>query len=170
MKTWKALLAIAVLAGTAAAHAHESTGRKAGPVHKEQKAFGIAGDARAVTRTIRIAMSDDMRFTPNGIEVGQGETIRFVVANRGKVLHELVIGTRKELDEHAALMARFPNMEHEEPHMAHVKPGGTGEVVWNFNRPGTFNFACLVAGHYQAGMVGTIIVKRHAAHKEGHKP
>jgi plastocyanin len=28
----------------------------------------------------------------------------------------------------------------------------------NFNRPGEFDFACLIAGHYQAGMVGKITV------------
>jgi hypothetical protein len=74
--------------------------------------------------------------------------------------NEIVLGTRKELDEHAALMQRFPNMEHDEPYMSHVKPAKTGEIVWNFNRVGDFEFACLVPGHYQAGMVGKIKVVR----------
>ena len=55
-------------------------------------------------------------------------------------------------------MVKFPNMEHDEPYMAHVKPGESGEIVWTFNRPGDFDFACLIAGHYQAGMVGKIKV------------
>jgi uncharacterized cupredoxin-like copper-binding protein len=80
------------------------------------------------------------------------------VKNTGQVLHELVIGTRKELDEHAALMMKFPTMEHDEPYMTHVKPGAQGEVIWTFNRPGNFDFACLIAGHYQAGMTGKINV------------
>ena len=103
-------------------------------------------------------MNDDMRFTPGKIEVKQGETIRFTLKNNGKLLHEIVIGTKKDLDEHAALMVKYPNMEHDEPYMAHVAPGKSGEIVWNFNRVGDFDFACLVAGHYQAGMVGTIKV------------
>ena len=74
-------------------------------------------------------------------------------------MHELVIGTRQELDEHATLMAKFPGMEHDEPYMAHVAPGKTGALVWNFNRVGEFDFACLIPGHYQAGMVGKINVK-----------
>jgi uncharacterized cupredoxin-like copper-binding protein len=125
---------------------------------KEQKSWGIAGDARAVKRTITVTMGDDMRFTPDRIEVKQGQVVRFVVTNGGQLAHEFVIGTKAELDEHAALMLKFPNMEHDEPNMAHVKPGGSGEVVWNFNRAGQFEFACLVAGHYQAGMVGKLNV------------
>ncbi|MEO7403959.1 MAG: cupredoxin family protein [Burkholderiales bacterium] len=128
-------------------------------VKKEQKAWGIAGDAKSIKRTITVAMSDLMRFSPDTIEVKRGETIRFVLKNDGKQMHEMVIGTKKELDEHAALMVRFPNMEHDEPYMAHVAPGKTGDIVWTFNRVGEFDFACLIAGHYQAGMVGKIKVR-----------
>lgn len=74
------------------------------------------------------------------------------------MLHEFVIGTRAELDEHVAMMARFPGMQHDEPYMAHIAPGQSGEMIWTFNRAGEFDFACLIAGHYQAGMVGTIRV------------
>ena len=135
------------------------------PVKKEQKAWGIAGDAKAVKRTITLTMTDNMRFTPDKIEVKQGETVRFVLKNDGKLMHEMVIGTKQELDEHAALMMKFPDMEHDEPYMAHVGPGKTGEIIWTFNRAGDFDFACLIAGHYQAGMVGKIIVARTAANK-----
>ena len=128
------------------------------PVAKEQKDWGIAGDARAVRRTITIRMTDDMRFAPRHIEVREGETVRLRAENKGQVLHEIVIGTRAALDAHADMMARHPGMEHEEPHMAHVAPGKKGDIVWHFNRPGRFDFACLIPGHYQAGMTGTITV------------
>jgi uncharacterized cupredoxin-like copper-binding protein len=143
------------------AHAHEQKAHtaKAAPEKKEQKPWGIAGDIKGVKRTIHVAMTDDMRFSPDSIEVKQGEVVKFVVKNQGKMLHEFVIGTKKELDEHAALMLKFPNMEHDEPYMTHVNPGETGQVVWHFNRAGEFDFACLIAGHYQAGMVGKIKVK-----------
>ncbi|MDB5858896.1 MAG: plastocyanin [Ramlibacter sp.] len=171
MKLSKALLAMAVLTAALAAGAHgsEDHAKKAGPVRKEQKAFGIAGDSKAVKRTVRLTMSDSMRFTPDVIDVRQGDTIRITLNNSGQVLHEMVIGTKQELEEHAALMVRFPNMEHDEPYMAHVKPGSTGEIVWTFNRPGSFDFACLVAGHYQAGMVGRINVRRTETLKQGSK-
>lgn len=140
------------------AHGNEDHAKKAGPVKKEQKAWGIAGDAKTVNRTITFAMTDDMRFTPDKIDVRQGETLKFVIKNGGKVMHEMVIGTRKDLDEHAALMQKFPTMEHEEPYMAHVGPGKTGEIIWTFNKPGNFDFACLIAGHYQGGMLGKVTV------------
>lgn len=125
---------------------------------KEQKPWGIAGDAKHVRRTIQVTMTDNMRFSPDRIEVRQGETVRLEVKNAGKVLHELVIGTRQELDEHAAMMKKHPGMEHDEPYMAHVVAGKTGQLVWNFNRAGDFEFACLIPGHYEAGMIGKIRV------------
>jgi len=136
---------------------HKGTGKPAAVV-KEQKPWGIAGDAGAVKRTFNISMTDNMRFSPDRLDVRQGETVRLRLANTGKLMHELVIGTRKELDEHAALMVRFPNMAHDEPYMAHVGPGEGGEIIWTFNRAGEFDFACLIAGHYQAGMTGKIRV------------
>lgn len=125
---------------------------------KEQKPWGIAGDAPSVSRSIEIRMADSMRFSPAHIEVSLGETIRFVHFNDGAVMHEFVLGTAAELAEHAELMKRFPGMEHDEPYMAHVPPGETGEIVWHFNQPGEFDFACLLPGHFEAGMVGTIKV------------
>jgi uncharacterized cupredoxin-like copper-binding protein len=130
-----------------------------GAVKREQKEWGIAGDAKAVTRTIEVRMLDSMRFVPNRVDVRQGDTIRFVHRNDGKVMHEFVIGTKKENEEHAALMMKFPNMEHDEPYMAHVGPGKTAEIIWTFNRSGEFEFACLIPGHYAAGMAGTVAVR-----------
>ena len=86
--------------------------------------------------------------------------MRFVHRNAGKVLHEFVIGTKQELADHAALMRKYPGMEHDEPYMAHVAAGKTAEMIWTFNREGEFEFACLVPGHYEAGMVGKIVVKK----------
>lgn len=174
MKVNHALMA-AVLVGAswgAAAHGREDHDQKAGPVTMEQKPWGIAAAPKAAKRTIELTMGDNMRFTPDLIEVRQGEVVKLVVHNGGQMLHEIVIGTKKELEAHAALMVRFPNMEHDEPYMSHVKPGTSGQITWNFNRPGEFDFACLVAGHYQAGMVGKIKVAA-AANKDrrgdGHK-
>jgi uncharacterized cupredoxin-like copper-binding protein len=130
----------------------------AGPVKKEQTDWGIAGDRRDARRTIEVGMGDDMRFRPDRIEVRVGETVRFVVKNHGRQMHEFVIGTKAENAKHAELMLKHPGMEHDAPYMAHVEPGKSGEIVWTFNRAGEFEFACLIAGHFQAGMVGTIQV------------
>lgn len=160
---WSQILAIGALAGLAAAvHAHgdDAPAQNAGPVQREQTAWGIGGDAASVRRTVEIRMLDTMRYTPDRIDVQEGETIRLVMINTGQTRHELVIGTKKGLERHAALMQKFPNMEHEEPYMAHVAPGTTGEIIWTFNRAGDFDFGCLMPGHYEAGMAGTIHVAR----------
>lgn len=158
------LVMVMTLAATSAAwshgdKAHAPARASAAP---EQKPWGIAGDARTATRTIVLNMTDRMRFEPDHLTVREGDTVRIVVRNTGRMLHELVIGTPEELDTHAELMKRFPDMEHDEPWMVHVAPGRSGRIVWTFNRPGTFAFACLIAGHYQAGMVGRIDVRARA--------
>ena len=162
MNTLKFIAACAALTGAAAAFSHETQHppRKAtsSAMPAEQKAWGIAGQPRAVRRTIEIAAADDMSFTPSVIEVREGDTVRLRLKNRGKDLHELVLGTPAEIESHAALMKKHPTMEHDEPWMTHVQPGKTGEVVWHFNRAGDFDFACLVKDHYELGMAGRIRV------------
>jgi uncharacterized cupredoxin-like copper-binding protein len=153
------LLALSSLPPRALAHGGSDHARRAAAaVKKEQKPWGIAGERKAARRTVEIRMTDAMRFAPDRIEVWQGETVRLVHRNTGKVMHEFVLGTPEELKEHAELMKKFPDMEHDEPYMAHVPPGKTGEIVWTFNRAGTFDFACLIPGHFDAGMVGRIVV------------
>lgn len=123
-------------------------------------ALGRPADTRFATRTIEVVMSDNMRFEPRRIDIKLGETIRFSVRNDGNVKHEMVLGTTAELKKHAALMARFPEMEHEDPNAVSVAPGMTGEFAWTFTKPGTFDFACLIPGHFEAGMKGKIQVKK----------
>ena len=162
MKTFtiKLIAAYTIVTMATASSAHENTPHKAksATVVKEQKEWGVAGDAKVAKRIISVSMGDEMRFTPDAITIKQGETIRFVVKNDGKQMHEMVIGTKKELDAHAAQMVKFPSMEHDEPYMAHVSSGKSQSLIWTFNRAGDFEFACLIAGHYQAGMVGKITV------------
>lgn len=139
-------------------------------VKMEQTDWGIAGQAKAAKRVIHIRMLDTMRFAPDHFTVKQGETVKLVIHNSGKMLHEFVIGTTPALKEHAALMVKFPDMQHDEPYMAHVPPGKTETLHWQFNRAGEFAFACLIAGHYQSGMKGKIkvIASKPAKHDAMH--
>jgi uncharacterized cupredoxin-like copper-binding protein len=154
------LLALALLGSPAYAHGPEGHGqRHAGGNYKvTQMPFGIAGDKAKAKRTVFVSLGDDMRFSPSRIEVRQGEVIRFVFRNKGKLLHEWVLGSDQELKDHAEMMRKHPDMDHDEIHMVHVPPGKTDELIWHFNRAGSFGFACLVAGHYEAGMAGTVVV------------
>lgn len=153
-----AILTAATLAGSSAL-AHGTATHADGPnLEMVEKAFGRTGDPKKVTRTIRIGAHDTMRYSPSQITVRQGETIRFVVANRGEVFHETVLGTIDELKEHAEWMKKHPTMEHDAPYMVHLPPGKKGEMVWQFTEVGEFYFACLIPRHFEAGMVGSIKV------------
>lgn len=143
------LIATAVLADASHNHASEN----------EDAAIGKPGEADKVSRTINVKMSDAMRFTPSRITVKRGDTVKFVAKNTGKVKHEMVLGSADELKEHAELMRKFPDMQHADPNQVSVEPGKTGEIVWQFTQAGTFEFACLQPGHFEAGMVGKVIVK-----------
>jgi uncharacterized cupredoxin-like copper-binding protein len=156
----RALVAAAVLAVSLPSGAHENhAGKAAGAQPMVETAFGRTGDSKRVVRTIRVGMADTMRFTPAAIEIKRGETIRFEVANSGKVMHEMVLGTLQDLKDHAELMRKHPGMEHDEPYMAHVAPGKTAAIVWQFTKAGEFHYGCLVPGHFEAGMVGRITVR-----------
>lgn len=151
--------AMSALASSAFAHGDGKDGKKAAqPISSEETTFGREGDPKKVSRTINVDMSDQMRFTPVELTVRQGETIRFRVKNSGKVMHEMVLGTMDDLKKHAEMMRKHPGMEHDEPYMAHVAPGKVETMVWQFTRSGEFHYGCLVAGHFEAGMVGKVKV------------
>lgn len=162
LRSLSLLFAITATLAAAAAFAHsDSHGKKSAPspaTSAEEKSFGKPADAKKAARTISVDMSDQMRFTPSALTVKQGDTVKFVVKNSGKVMHEFVLGTMKELKEHAELMKKHPGMEHDEPYMAHVAPGRTAILAWQFTRAGEFHFGCLLPGHFEAGMVGNIKV------------
>lgn len=147
------LLAIALLAVTSAASA---AGSHAGG-HGDSP-IGKPGVASKVSRTINVDMVSGMRFKPSDIQVKKGETIRFVLKNTDGVKHEFSLGTQQELLEHYEVMKKFPGMEHDEPNKISLAPGKQGEVIWQFTKADTVNFACLHPGHFDAGMKGRVIV------------
>ena len=144
----------------ASGHGNESKGLPRKAISEVvEKPFGRSADAKKPARTIKVDMSDKMRFTPEVLSIKRGETVRFLVKNSGKTMHEMVLGTMQELKEHAELMRKFPEMEHDEPYMAHVKPGHTEALAWQFTKAGEFFFGCLIPGHFEAGMMGRIVVR-----------
>lgn len=134
----------------AGGHGHDS----------DETAIGKPGVASKASRTVTIEMTDNMRYTPADIQVKQGETVRFIVKNKGQVKHELSLGTQKELLEHLEQMKKFPDMEHDEPSKVTLAPGKQGEIIWQFTKAGAVNFACLMPGHYEAGMKGQVKVSK----------
>ena len=141
------------------AHGDKGASKEKKVISTEEKSFGREGDPRKVSRTINVDMSDKMRFSPDTLELKRGDIVRFEAKNSGKVMHEMVLGTMKELKQHAELMKKHPGMEHDEPYMAHVSPGKTERIVWQFTKPGEFYYGCLIPGHFEAGMIGKIVVR-----------
>ena len=137
---------------------HDSSHNHQPKVHTLQTEFGRYDPDMHPTITIKIGMSDQMRFTPALINVKKGEVVEFHHTNHGKLMHEFVLGTSSSLDHHAKMMKKNPSMPHDKPYMVHVAPGDTGKNIWQFSEAGQFSFACLIPGHYEAGMRGTVIV------------
>ena len=162
MDKYAAMLAAAMLAAAfpAAGHGDEKHAKpkKGAAISADQHPWGREGDPAKASRTVLVNMADTMRFSPSQMKVKRGETVKFVVSNAGKTMHEMVIGTEQELKSHAELMKKFPGMEHDAPYMAHVAPGKKETITWTFDKPGTFMYGCLVPGHWEAGMKGTIVV------------
>jgi uncharacterized cupredoxin-like copper-binding protein len=150
----------AIAAPGAAGHSHGHGGGQ-GHAHESFSA-GEPGDPKKPARTIKIIMREDgkkMLFEPARIEVRRGEQVRFVLDNAGTEDHEFVLATVKENKKHAEQMKKNPGMEHDDPNGKRLAIAHTAEIVWKFTKKGTFEYACLIPGHYEAGMYGTVIVK-----------
>jgi len=160
------IIALGIASTAFRAHGDPKRGNSEGQhADHHASAAGKPGDSSKVSRTVTVEMSDTMRFMPANINVKRGETVKFVAKNIGKIKHEMVLGTTKELKEHAEMMRKMPGMEHDDSNQVSVEAGKSGEFVWQFNKAGTFDFACLEPGHFEAGMVGKVIVAKAPVNK-----
>jgi uncharacterized cupredoxin-like copper-binding protein len=153
-----------VLTATAAILATHIATPHSALAHEEHAHFsaGRPGDPQKPARVVKIKMfegSGKMGYEPARVEVRQGEQIRFVLQNDGEEDHEFILATVAENRKHAEAMKKNPDMEHDDPNAKRLLPHGHGEIVWKFTKRGHFEFACLIPGHYEKGMVGKIIVK-----------
>ncbi|MDY7065204.1 hypothetical protein PsexTeo8_16310 [Pseudomonas extremaustralis] len=145
-------------------------------------AFGQPASADKATRTVEVVMQD-MSFSPKSLDVKAGETVHFVLVNKGQLLHEFNLGDAAMHAEHQKQMMQMQSggmmsatgmgkmdhsamghgemggMKHDDPNSVLVEPGKTAELTWTFSKATGLEFACNIPGHYQAGMVGKINVK-----------
>ena len=181
-KTLPNLLRISLLAGFTTIAA--ASAAFASPGHS--LAFGEAAKAEQATRTVTITMRDNL-YEPESLTVKPGEIVRFVLVNKGELLHEFNIGTAamhaKHQEEMAMMMQHgmltptgmnhdmskmdhskmggmnMGDMKHDDPNSVLVEPGKSAEIVWKFPKEATLEFACNVPGHYESGMMGPIRIK-----------
>ncbi|HZD53745.1 MAG TPA: cupredoxin family protein [Woeseiaceae bacterium] len=139
------------------AHAHE------GHSHEHQRfSAGVPGDPDRPSRTVQVVMREigaKMAFVPDRLAVRQGEQIHFKIRNAGKLEHEFVLATTEDNLQHEKAMRAQPAMEHHDANMLRLKPGTAGDLLWRFTKAGVFEFACLIPGHREAGMLGRVTVK-----------
>lgn len=130
--------------------------------HGEYSA-GQPGDPKKPARIVLVTMreTDDgkMIYVPDRVDVKRGEQIRFIVTNAGAIPHEFTIASTEDNLKHAEEMKKNPEMEHDDPNSKTIQPKKKAEIVWRFSKPGSFEFACLIPGHREAGMIGTVGVK-----------
>jgi uncharacterized cupredoxin-like copper-binding protein len=130
--------------------------------HEGHFSAGETGNPKKPARTVKVSMQEDgkkMFYEPSRIVVRKGEQIRFVIFNDGNETHEFVLATVKENLKHAAAMKKNPHMAHHDPNAITLTPYVGGELLWKFTKGGTFEYGCLIPGHREAGMHGTIVVK-----------
>jgi uncharacterized cupredoxin-like copper-binding protein len=148
-----ALSALSTEVSADAGHAHEG---------HEEYAAGVPGDLKSPARIVAVKMRETpdgrMIYEPSKLSVKKGEQIRFVITNKGEIEHEFVLATVEQNLQHAETMKGRSEMNHDDPNGKTLQPGNRAELVWRFTKPGTFEFACLIPGHREAGMVGHIDV------------
>lgn len=123
---------------------------------------GEPGNPKKPTQIVRIVMREGdggMFYAPEHLDLRKGEQIKFELRNEGATDHEFVLATTAENLKHAEIMKKNPDMEHDDPNMIRLAPGKSGAVLWKFTKTGNFEYSCLIPGHREAGMLGTIVVK-----------
>ena len=130
--------------------------------HAAEQPYGRPGGGAKAGRVVQVTMRETesgMAFVPGRMEITRGEQIQFVLRNVGELDHELVIGTKEANLKHAEAMASHPDMVHDDPNAKRLRPRTSGVLRWQFTQAGEFEYACLIPGHREAGMVGTIVVR-----------
>jgi uncharacterized cupredoxin-like copper-binding protein len=156
-RTGIALVAMVLLSASAWAGSGPS-----GHNHDDSFSAGEPGDPKKPARIVQITMGEadgKMLFTPARLEIKKGDQIKFMLRNNGELDHEIVLASTWENLKHAEAMKKNPDMEHDDPNAKRLAPKKTDEIVWKFSKAGEFEYSCLIPGHREAGMVGTIIVK-----------
>jgi uncharacterized cupredoxin-like copper-binding protein len=129
--------------------------------HAAMMGVGMPGDAAKVDRTVNVIMIEtdngEMLLKGDELTFEKGETVRFIIRNKGEQEHEFVLDTVERNAAHKIEMAKMM-MEHDDPNRITLDAGASGEVIWTFSNDGTFEAACLMPGHYESGMFRTVAV------------
>lgn len=128
----------------------------------DEYAIGVKGNKAKAKRSIDVSMRETedgkMIFEPKVLIFRKGETVALNFTNKGESDHEFVMDTEENVLEHKIAMEKNPDMEHADDNSLRLAPGAKGEIIWTFSKGGKYSFACLIPGHYEAGMHGKLNV------------
>jgi uncharacterized cupredoxin-like copper-binding protein len=153
---------IALVAATLVSAAAWAGGGPSGHSHGASFAAGEPGDPKQPSKIVQVIMGESdgkMLFVPARLEIKKGDQVKFQLRNNGELDHEFVLANTADNLQHAEAMKTNPDMAHAEPNGRRLAPKKTSEIAWKFTRSGEFEYSCLIPGHREAGMVGTIVVK-----------
>ena len=130
----------------------------------DEYAIGLKGEKAKAKRTLNISMRETedgkMLIEPKVLMFRKGETVVLNFTNKGKVDHEFVMDTEDNVQKHKVVMLKNPDMVHADDNSLRLTPGEKGQIIWTFAKDGKYSFACLIPGHYEAGMHGKISVNK----------
>ena len=141
-------------------------------------AIGTKGKASDVNKVIVVNMYDNY-YEPSKIEIKKGETVKFVVTNKGELVHEFNIATKEMHLKHQPEMMKMVeneillpdridkqkmmeiskkdhSMAHKHSNSVLLSPGESAELIWKFSNTLDIEAACNVPGHYEVGMIAKI--------------
>lgn len=162
VNTAKAVASLLIAAAVFASGAAFAGPGAKGHSHDQGFSAGEPGDPKKPARIIQVTMNEGdgkMMFLPDRLEIKRGEQIKFILRNNGLLDHEFILATTPENVKHAEEMKKNPEMEHDDPNAKRLAPKKTNEIVWKFTKAGQFEYGCLIPGHREAGMIGTVLVK-----------
>lgn len=155
LMTAAAVLALAIPAMADPGHSHGGSA--------PQYSAGSPGDPKKPARIQLVTMKETedgkMVYIPSKFVIKKGEQVRFIVTNAGEIPHEFVLASTEENLKHAEEMKKFPEMEHDDPNNKTIQPKKKAEILWRFDKGGTFEISCLIPGHREAGMLAGVDVK-----------
>jgi uncharacterized cupredoxin-like copper-binding protein len=142
VRTIRSALAVCLVSMVSLAHAGSTAEAKDKPAEQN----------------IKVTMTD-IKYSVTTVKVKKGVPVTFTFVNKGKVVHEAVVGTHADQIAHDKEMAAMGGMVMaDEPTAIALKPGVTKKLRYTFAKSGVFEVGCHTPGHYSAGMKIDVVV------------
>jgi uncharacterized cupredoxin-like copper-binding protein len=125
-------------------------------------ACGQSQPAASAPQTLAVA-AKEFAFAPAALTVKAGQPVTISLQNTGAVEHDWSVreieisGEAKSSDDAASGHTMGGTGDEPELHVA-ASIGGKGTLTFTPSKPGMYEYYCTVAGHKEAGMVGTLTV------------